>query len=119
VAFSIHALDGGNVGWCGIDLALIDVGTSDEESRLSTILLEKVENMVCVVLVWAIVECQGDGASLLTRINASSSIGDRADLGTGDSGCARASRAFVLSAARAKLVLATRRVAVVGSVATP
>jgi len=119
VALGVHALDGGYVGWGSVDWTLVDIGASDKESGLSTVFLEEVQDMVGVALVGAIVECEGDGAGLLARVDTGTSIRYGADLGTGYSGGGGSSWGYVLRAGRAKFVLATGRVAVIGRVAAP
>jgi hypothetical protein len=119
MAFSVHTLDGGHVGWGGVDLALVDVGASDEECSLSAILLEEIQDMVSVVLVRAVVECKGNGAGLLARVDTGSSVRNRADLSTGNRGRVGSGWRLVLGAGRAEFVLAAGRVAVITRIAAP
>jgi hypothetical protein len=107
------------MGWGSVDLTLVDVGASDEESCLSTVLLEEVQDVVGVDLIRAIIECEGDGSGLLARVDTSPSIRYRADLSTGNGGGRGTSWGFVLRAGRAEFVLAAGRVTVIACVTTP
>ena len=119
VTLGVHALDGGHVSRGRVDLTLVDVGTGDEEGSLAAILLEEVQDVISVVLDWAVVEGESDGAGLLARVDTSPSICHRADLGTGNGRGVGSGRSLVLGAGRAELVLAAGRVAVIARVAAP
>jgi hypothetical protein len=55
VTLSVHALDSSGVFGGDVDLTLVDVVASDEESGLSAVGLEDVHDVLGVLLLWAII----------------------------------------------------------------
>lgn len=113
VALSVGTLDRGCVLGSGVDLALVDVVASDEEGGLSVVGLEYVQNVVGVLLLWAIVVSDGYRARGRALVDTSTSVLNISDLRTGNGGSVVSGRSLVLGASRTELVLATGGVAVV------
>jgi hypothetical protein len=113
VTFRVHALDNTDELRSGVDFTLVDVVTRDEESSLGVVCLEDIENVGGVVLLWAIVVGQGNCTRGDTVVDTSATVLYGTNLGTSDARSVGTSGGDVLGAARAVLVVATRRVAVV------
>jgi hypothetical protein len=113
VAFGVHALDDTDELRSGVDLTLVDVVATDEESSLSVVGLEDVEDVSGVVLLWAIVVGQSNCARGNTVVDTSATVLNGTDLSTGNGRGVGTSGGNVLRAAGTVLVVATRRVAVI------
>ena len=113
VTLRVHALDIADELSSGVDLTLVDIVAGDEESSLGVVCLEDVKNMGSIGNLWAIVVCQGNGTRGNTIVDTSATVGNRADLGTGDGRGVGTGRGHVLRAARTVLVVTTRGIAVV------
>ena len=113
VTLSVHALNSSGVFGGDVDLALVDVVASDEESGLSAVGLEDIHDVLGVLLLWAIVIGQSNCARGDTVVDTSATVFDVADLSTGNGRSVGTTWGYVLRAARAVLVVTSRGVAVV------
>jgi hypothetical protein len=113
VTLGVHALDNTDKLSGGVDFTLVDVVARDEESGLSVVCLENIQNVRSESLLWAIVVGQSNRTGGDAVVDTSTTILNGANLGTGDGRGVGASRSDVLGATRAVLVVATRGVAVV------
>ena len=113
VTLSLHALDSSGVLGGDVDLTLVDVVASDEESGLSAVGLEDIHDVLGVLLLWAIVVGQSNCARGDAVVDTSATVLDVADLGTGDGRSVGTTWGDVLRAARTVLVVTSRGVAVV------
>jgi hypothetical protein len=119
VTFGCHSLDGGLVACSCIDLSLVDVVASNEEGRLCVVRLEEVQDMIGIIGEWAVIVRDSDCATSDTIGDSSATVYDCSELGAGHSACVCSCRCNVLRASGTVLVVATRGVAIVGSVSAP
>lgn len=113
VTLGVHALDSSGVLGGDVDLTLVDVVASDEESGLSAVGLEDIHDVLGVLLLWAIIVGQSNCARGNAVVDTSATVCDVADLSTGDGRSVGTTWGNVLRAARTVLVVTSRGVAVV------
>jgi hypothetical protein len=112
MAFSHHALDNVRPLRSGVDGALADVDTSDEEGGLEAILLELVKYTVGVD-VRAVIVSDSNGSGSLTDVDTFAAVCNIALLGTSVVAGAGAGGSLVGIACRAKVDKTVRGVTVV------
>jgi len=76
MAFCVHALDRANVLLCCIDLAFINVVSSDKKGCLGIVTLQQIKDVISKALLWAIVVGECDGARVLALPYTCASIKD-------------------------------------------
>lgn len=113
VALGVHTLDDGDEFRSNVNLALVDVVSSNEKGSLGIVGSHDIQNVASENLLWAIVVGEGNGSWLGTAVDAIAAIVDVAELGAGDRRGVCASRGDVLWAGGAMLIVATRGEAVV------
>ena len=113
VALRVHALEDTAELRSDVNLSLVDVVSSDEESSLGVVGSHNIEDVAGEDFLWAIVVGDGNCAGCGATVNTSATVLDIADLGTGDGRSVGTTWGGVLGAARAVLVVASRRVTVV------
>jgi hypothetical protein len=111
MAFGIHTPDNCRVtGRLDIDLALVDVVSSNEKGGFAAVRLENVQDVSGVVGKWAIIISDSNGAGFDAVINASSSIRNRAENRASYSRGVGARRYGVIRATWTILIIASGRV---------
>jgi hypothetical protein len=113
VALRVHTLEDIAELRSNVNLSLVDVVSSDEESRLSIVRGHDIEDVAGENPLWAIVVGDGDCARCGATVDTSATILDVTDLSTSNGGGVGTTWGGVLRAAGAVLVVASRRVAVV------
>ena len=113
VAFGIHALDDFDELRGKIDLSLVDVVSSDEESSLGVVGSHDIKDVAGENLLWAVIVGDSNRSWGSATVDAVASVLDISKLGASDRGSVGTARSLVLWAARAVLVIAARGVAVV------
>jgi hypothetical protein len=113
VTFRVHALEDIAELRGDVNLSLVDVVSSDEESSLCVVRSHDIENVAGEDLLWAIVVGNGNRTWCGTTVDTSTTVLDVTELGTSDRRGVGTTWSCVLRAARAVRVVASGRVTVV------
>jgi hypothetical protein len=111
VALGIHALEDINELRGDVDLALVDVVASDEESGLCIVLLHQVQDVCSVHLLWAVIVGQSNRARCDTVVDTITTVLNGSDLGTRNGRSVGSRRNGVLGTSGTILVVTARGVA--------
>ena len=113
VALRVHALEDIAELRSNVNLSLVDVVSGDEESSLGVVRSHDIENVAGEDPLWAIVVGNGNCARCGATVDTGATVLDVAKLGTSDGRGVGTAWGCVLRAARAVLVVASGRVAVI------
>ena len=113
VALSVHTLDDADKFRSKVDLALVDVVSSNEEGSLGLVLGHNVKNVASENLLWAVIVGNGDRSWLGAAVDTIATILNVAELRTGNGRGVGTTWGQVLRASGAMLIVTTRGEAVV------
>jgi hypothetical protein len=114
MTLGVHALEHGSELGGDIDLALVDVVTSDEEGGLCVVLLHQVQDVGSEDLLRAVIVGKSNGTRGDAVVNTIATVRNITKLGAGDSGSVGSRRGDVLWASGSVGVVAAGGVAEVG-----
>jgi hypothetical protein len=110
MALGVHALEHGRELWGDINLALVDVVASDEESGLCVVLFHEVQDVGSKDLLWTVIVGESNSSGCNAVVNTLAAVGNVSKLGASNGGCVCSSRCNVLWASWSVGIVAARGV---------